>query len=308
MIKPKEKQTSRPVWLSPELYPFQSRFFNYCGSMIHYLDEGDGLPIIFSHPAVGWSFMYRSLIKILRKHYRCIAIDYPGFGLSDKPGNYAFTLRSQSEALEALFNHLGLQQTIILGHDTGGASAFAFGLRRPGTVLGIILTDTVIFPVSEYPFITSVLNKMEYRFFAWINRRFNIIMQVTSRFAFKTKRLTKAERRGYLQSFDTSEKRDAVRKILLDLKQDESLMQEIHRVFKTQWQELPSLLMCGEKDKLVTEGIYDRIRKLLQKNGTAHLIPGEEHFPHEGRASLMARHIDEWMARYFASSNISNLL
>ena len=69
---------------------------------IHYVDEGEGPAILFSHPAVGWSFMYRDMIKALSRQFRCIAIDYPGFGLSDTPEGWPFTLQGQSEALEAL--------------------------------------------------------------------------------------------------------------------------------------------------------------------------------------------------------------
>lgn len=296
----------RPAWLSHELFPFYSHYFSFRGSNLHYLDEGEGIPIVFSHPAVGWSFMYRSLIKELKKNFRCIAIDYPGFGLSEKPENYTYSLQSQSEALEALVDHLKLGKVILLGHDTGGASAFAFGLRRSEHLLGLILTDTVIFPVNEYPFIQDFLNIMGYRLFRWVNRQFNLLVQVTSRLAFKTIKLTRAERRGYLKSFDTREKRDAVLMILLDLKNDPELMEQIHRAFQEQWQHIPTLLMCGEKDKLVSGGVYDRIRELLPQ-GAAHLIPGEEHFPHEGQAELMAQYIRAWSAEYLAINRIQNV-
>lgn len=249
--------------------------------------------------------MYRALIRILSERYRCIAVDYPGFGLSEKPVDYTYSLRGQSEALEALFDHLELERVILLGHDTGGASAFALALRRPEIAMGMILTDTVIFPVSEYPFIINFLNTMEYRLFGWVNRRFNLMMQITSRFAFKTIRLSATESRVYRQSFGTPEKREAIRKILLDLKHDEGLMQQIYQAFKEQWPAVPSLLMCGEKDKLVSGGVYDRIKKLLT-NATTLLIPGEEHFPHEGQAELMARQIETWMDRHFVSSGVSN--
>lgn len=305
-VKMNDRPVARPSWLSDKCYPFQSHFFDFRGNRIHYLDEGEGLPIIFSHPAVGWSFMYRSLIKILREDYRCIAIDYPGFGLSEAHGQTVYTLQAQSEALLALIDHLKVKRMILLGHDTGGASAFTAALYRPESILGLILTDTIIFPVSEYPSIYNFLSVMESSLFRWVNRKFNLLMQVTSRFGFKTVRLSKTERRIYLQSFATEERRDALLKVLLDLRNDEALMRQVHAAFREKWTETPCLLMCGERDKLVSSGIFERTKKLL-KNGTAHLIEGEEHFPHEGKAAEMAQFIKAWMNRHFVGSEMPYL-
>jgi len=38
-----------------------------------------------------WSFLYRHVIKALRERFRCIAVDYPGFGLSVRPAGYGYT-------------------------------------------------------------------------------------------------------------------------------------------------------------------------------------------------------------------------
>src|SRR2546421_8574378 len=82
----------RPQWLDEQLYPFQSHFVEIDGNRIHYIDEGTGPTLLFLHPGVGWSFIYRDIIKELRGHFRCVALDLPGFGLSSATPGYVHTL------------------------------------------------------------------------------------------------------------------------------------------------------------------------------------------------------------------------
>ena len=61
------------------------------GARVHYVDEGDGPPLLLLHGNPTWSFLYRDVIRGLRDRFRCIALDYPGFGLSQAPPGYGFT-------------------------------------------------------------------------------------------------------------------------------------------------------------------------------------------------------------------------
>ena len=67
---------------------------------MHYIDEGQGDPILFVHGTPSWSFDYRKIIKALRATHRCIAIDHIGFGLSAKPKVYDYSTLNHSHTLE----------------------------------------------------------------------------------------------------------------------------------------------------------------------------------------------------------------
>ena len=73
------------TWLDRNEYPFKSNYFNLPLGKMHYVDQGEGIPIVFVHGKPGWSFEFRKSIKELSKTNRCIANDHIGFGLSDKP-------------------------------------------------------------------------------------------------------------------------------------------------------------------------------------------------------------------------------
>src|SRR3954451_5489658 len=72
----------RPGWVPEHLYPFESHYADVDGARVHYVDEGSGPTLLLLHGNPTWSFLYRDVIAGLRDCFRCIALDYPGFGLS----------------------------------------------------------------------------------------------------------------------------------------------------------------------------------------------------------------------------------
>ena len=81
------------------LYPFESRWFDSSAGVMHYVDEGAGPTILFCHGNPTWSFLYRNIITGLRGCFRCIAVDYPGFGLSERPEGYGYTIEEHARCV-----------------------------------------------------------------------------------------------------------------------------------------------------------------------------------------------------------------
>src|SRR5512146_2340624 len=132
----------------PCLYPFTSRWFNSYAGQVHYIDEGTGPPILFCHGNPTWSFLYRKVITALRGRFRCIAVDYPGFGLSERPEGYGYTAEEHARCVGELVDHLQLDGLITMGHDWGGPVSLAVAIARPERVRGVILGDTWFWPAD----------------------------------------------------------------------------------------------------------------------------------------------------------------
>ena len=113
---------------------------------MHYVDEGQGSPILFLHGNPTWSFLYRHLISSLRDRYRCVALDYPGFGLSDRPTGYGYTPGEQAGVVGEVVDQLGLDGMVIMGHDWGGPIGLAAACARPDRVAGLLLGNTWFWP------------------------------------------------------------------------------------------------------------------------------------------------------------------
>ncbi len=127
---------------SPELYPFGSKWFASSVGRVHYIDEGAGRPIVFSHGQPMWSFLYRHIVIGLRDQFRCVVIDYPGYGLSVRPDGYGYTPREHAGVLGELVEHLGLDDMVVMGQDWGGPIVMSMAAKRPRRITGIVLGNT----------------------------------------------------------------------------------------------------------------------------------------------------------------------
>lgn len=134
---------------SAGLFPFECRWFEHEVGRVHYIDEGRGRPILFLHGNPTWSFLYREIVKRLRNHFRCVAVDYPGFGLSDRPPGYRYTPAEHASVVGALIAHLDLRDLIVVGQDWGGPIGIACALAAPERVSGFVFGNTWFWPTDR---------------------------------------------------------------------------------------------------------------------------------------------------------------
>jgi len=106
----------RPAWVDETLFPFESHFAQINGAQVHYIDEGQGPVFLGLHGNPTWSFLYRHIVSALKDRFRCIALDYPGFGLSEAPPGYKYTADEHSSVVEGFVNVLGLDSQYVYVH------------------------------------------------------------------------------------------------------------------------------------------------------------------------------------------------
>jgi haloalkane dehalogenase len=136
------------IGISAALYPFQGKFASVGAHQMHYLDEGQGDPIVMVHGNPSWSFYYRDLVLRLRDRYRCIVPDHIGCGLSDKPGDdkYDYTFTQRVADLDTLLNQLNLGDNITLVvHDWGGMIGMNWAVQNPHRVKRLVILNTAAF-------------------------------------------------------------------------------------------------------------------------------------------------------------------
>ncbi|MFE0653520.1 haloalkane dehalogenase [Streptomyces sp. NPDC059534] len=132
----------------PSLYPFGSRWFDSSAGRVHYIDEGMGPPIVFCHGSPTWSFLYRHIVKGLRDRYRCIAVDHLGFGLSERPAGFGYTVSEHTTVMGELIDHLQLDAFVLMGQDWGGPIGLGASITRAERVRGIVLGNTAFWPIE----------------------------------------------------------------------------------------------------------------------------------------------------------------
>ena len=127
-------------------------FIEVEGTPIHYVDEGQGQPIVLVHGlAAQMQHLTYALREPLRQNYRVIFLDRPGAGYSErKPGTSA-RLTAQGDMVAALIEKLGLVRPRGGGHARGGAVARATALDHPESVGGLALIAPLTHPQDNPP-------------------------------------------------------------------------------------------------------------------------------------------------------------
>lgn len=113
------------------------------GASMHYLDEGAGPALLLVHGFAGSTFSWRAVVGELAKEFRVIAVDLPGFGLSDRRPGIGYGHERHAERLLALLDLLGIERAAAAGHSMGGAVVQRLAARAPGRVERLVLVGSV---------------------------------------------------------------------------------------------------------------------------------------------------------------------
>src|SRR5262245_25805983 len=198
----------RPSWLPQDLFPFTSRFLDVRGCRVHYVDEGAGPPLLMLHGNPTWSFLYRHLIAQLSDSFRCIALDYPGFGLSTPPPGYGFTPGEHSAIVSAFVEALDLTGLTLFVQDWGGPIGLGFAGREPERVRALVLGDTWAWPVNGNPRYERLSHLAGGSLAGFLIRRFNAFVNVLVPLGMRKRKLSEREMAAYRAPFPTPDSRE----------------------------------------------------------------------------------------------------
>jgi len=261
-------------------YPFTSHFLNLDSHDLHYLDEGQGDPLLMVHGNPTWSFYYRNLILGLKKTYRCVVPDHMGMGKSDKPQNYSYTLFKHIDNLESLVEKLRLDDITLMLHDWGGAIGMGFAIRHPKKIKRIVLFNTAAFLSDKIPILLRLCRIPILG--ALAIRGFNAFALAAVNMACKNKeRMTDQVREGYLAPYNNYANRIANLRFVQDIPMDAnapsfSIVKNIEENL-AQFASLPVLIAWGAKDFVFTDQFLNRWKKIFP-DAEVHWIPDAGHY------------------------------
>jgi pimeloyl-ACP methyl ester carboxylesterase len=127
------------------------KFVEVDGVRLHYIERGDGPPLVMLHGmgSLIQDFLGSGLIDRAAAHYRVIAFDRPGYGYSGRPGGQFWTPEAQATMIHAALAKLRIERPIVLGHSWGTLAALALGLDFPDDVAGLVLLSGYYFPSAR---------------------------------------------------------------------------------------------------------------------------------------------------------------
>jgi pimeloyl-ACP methyl ester carboxylesterase len=137
--------------------PPQGKFLNIHGVKMHYVERGEGEPLVLLHGngSMIQDFETSGLIEMAAKSYRVFAFDRPGYGHSDRPRSTIWTANAQAELIHEAMVELGIKRAIVLGHSWGASVAVALALHHPETVGGLVLASGYYYPSMRSDVVTA---------------------------------------------------------------------------------------------------------------------------------------------------------
>ncbi len=97
--------------------------------------------LVFIHGLGSYLKFWRyQLDTFAQQGYRVIAVDLPGYGKSDKPASFPYTMEAMADAVRELVHALGIERPVLVGHSMGGQTALSYAIRYPEEPAALVLT------------------------------------------------------------------------------------------------------------------------------------------------------------------------
>jgi 3-oxoadipate enol-lactonase len=243
------------------------------GARLYFEEHGKGCPLVFAHGAGGNHVSWWQQIPEFSRHFRCVAYDHRGWGLSidaDGAGPAAFI-----EDLRALLDHLDIEDTFLIGQSMGGLSCLAIALSQPERVRGLVMANTFagmrreVWLASDEPVRESVRS-------VWDRRRADGIKRALSR-EFSTKHRDHAflYKQIRILNEEGPNKRETDDRVLrfraLERVPETSADKEALASMKT-----PVLFIGGEHDEVMPVSLMEIARTLIPGSQMV-VVPGAGH-------------------------------
>jgi haloalkane dehalogenase len=284
-----------PDWLDRRAYPFTSREVQLAAGRMHYVDEGQGETLLFVHGTPTWSFEFRHLIAALSDRYRCIAPDHLGFGLSERPSDFAYTPEAHAANLAEFVDRLALDRVTLIVHDFGGPIGLPLALRDPSPVEKVVILNSWCWPFADNKDAVRKARVAGSGVGRWLYKYANASLRLIMPSAYGDRRkLTPAIHCQYLSVFE-----DRSARILVLHALAKSLLGS-NDFFASLWRDAerlrryPTLIVWGLKDSAFPPYQLERWRRLLPP---ARVVALEDagHWPHEEDPARVIREIQSFL-------------
>ena len=286
------------------LYDFQSHYLKCQGYRYHYLDEGQGEPLVMLHGNPSWSFMYRELVRAFRDRYRTVVPDHIGCGLSDKPSakEYPYTLEERVSDLETLLDEKGINSNItLIMHDWGGPIGMTYAARHPSRISRLIVLNTAAFLLPPGKSLHWSLSRCRNsRVARFLILRFNAFARMAGYLGCRQP-MPRKIRRAYRGPYDSWQNRIATLRFVQDIPLTSAdvsyglLQQTQENLYR--FQQTPMLICWGERD-FIFDG--DFLKEWIRRfpKAQVHRFPEAGHYVLEEQPAAIVLLIRDFLAAH----------
>jgi haloalkane dehalogenase len=283
---------ARPVWVDDKLFPFESRFVTLDGHTVHYVDEGSGSTLLLLHGNPTWSFDYRDVIRVLRDEFRCVALDYPGFGLSSAGPDYRYLPEEHAAVVVDFIDHLGLSDVTLVAHDWGGPIGLYAAEQRPDKFEGLVLANTWAWPLNGDLPVELVSRLLGGPVGRELIRRFNLFVNAMIPAGHRLRKPTPEEMAHYRQALPTPGRREASAVLPRRITASRSFLASVEAGL-ADLASLPTLIVWGDADFAFRAKERQRWEQIFADHHTV-IVEGAGHFVQSDAPDRFAAAIRDW--------------
>jgi len=247
---------------------------------MHYVDEGEGIPILLCHGNPEWSFIYRNIIKEMSGECRLIAYDLPGYGFSGTPENFNYTPEEYAEWIRALvYDHLKLDKYIIVVQDWGGPTGLTVATNKPDDIYGVILSNTWAWKVGGVSWIFSNAMKLGFMEKKVLNENYFADKLMVQTFS-QEKQNNQAIVDAYLHPFPNAQSRIPTAIMPTQITRSKNMLMELEAKLHT-LSDKPIEMIFGTKDFALGNKSVQKKWKKHFPDANVQLLPESSHFTQE---------------------------
>lgn len=278
-------------------FPFRPNYVEVGGMRVHYVDEGEGEVILCLHGEPSWSYLYRKMITPLSAGFRVIAMDFVGFGRSDKyVEREAYSFRMHRDTLVGFIEALDLTGITLVVQDWGGLLGLTVATQFPNRFARLVIMNTGL-PTGEETITEAFL-----RWRAFAERVTDLpIARVFRSSMAQPERFSQGAIEGYEAPFPdaTYKAGAAVWPLLVPIHPEDPGAAEMRAARKAlrKWQK-PALVMFSDGDP-ITRGGDRYFRRLIPtaEDQPEITIKDAGHFLQEEKGEEIAGHILAFIER-----------
>lgn len=274
-------------------HPPKGAFLKVDGVRLHYVDRGEGSPVVLIHGnmVTGEDYDTSGVAEILLKTHRVIIFDRPGFGHSGRPYGRVWTADQQADLLHRALQQLGVVRPVVVGHSWGAIVAMAMAARYEADTAGVVALsgyyfwtlrpDVLLVGVGALPVIGDLLRYTISPLLNWL------IMPLVKRALFSPGPVPKR----FEQEFSTAM---AVRPSQIRATaEDGALMIPGALALRDHYKDLtlPVVIMAGEGDKVVFKRRAEQLKAAV-KGSVLYVIQGAGHMIHYQATSRVAEAVE----------------
>ena len=275
-------------------YAFEPRYADVDGLRMHYVDEGEGDPVVCFHGEPTWAYLYRKIAApLIEAGHRVVCPDYAGFGRSDKPTDRGwYSYDRHVEHVGRVLAGLDLREATVVVQDWGGPIGLRWALENAERVARLVILSTGLF--------TGRVSKgfLAWRDFAERNPDLPVGLVIDGA---TTTELDENVKAAYEAPFPTPESKAGAAQfpLLVPTSDADPGAAEMRAVADelSRWQK-PALVAFSDNDPVFPyPRSGERFTELIPSAGEQVRIEGAAHFLQEDRGERIAEHILRFLER-----------